>query len=137
MFEWDDKYLVGDIFLDSEHKLLFAMAKRLSDALGQLSSDEFKTMLANIIEYTQVHFKHEEELLQEIGWSELSQHHEQHVRILTEIKETISSTNKITTLEVKILRLLQKWIVDHIVHDDQQFRSDLIRVRGFRKVDCK
>ena len=57
MFEWKDSYLVGDIFIDGEHKILFTLAKRLSDRMGFISSEEFKAFLANIIEYTQVHFR--------------------------------------------------------------------------------
>lgn len=133
MFEWQDSYLVGDIFIDAEHKILFELAKRLSNEMSSISSEEFKALLTNIIEYTQVHFHHEEELLRDIKWDGLSHHHAQHQKIVTEICEAINSNHDVSALKLKILRLLQRWIVDHVTQDDQQWRGELTKVRGFRK----
>lgn len=63
MFEWDDSYLLGDIFIDSEHQILFKLAAKVSGESGVLNHDELMKYLQALFEYTRYHFEHEERLM--------------------------------------------------------------------------
>lgn len=63
MFEWDDSYLLGDIFIDSEHQILFKLAAKVSGESGGLNHDELMKYLQALFEYTRYHFEHEERLM--------------------------------------------------------------------------
>jgi len=135
MFNWDDKYLLGNIFIDSEHQILYKLAQKICGEKGTLSHDEIIHYLKAIMEYTSFHFEHEEKIMRELGWDGYDHHREVHAIIIKEMKETILNNKNIVKLQVKLSLLLTKWIVEHIEIEDQKYKNDLVKKYGFITLD--
>lgn len=131
MFNWDDSYLMGDIFIDSEHQLLFKLAEKINREKGTLSQKELMKYLHAIFEYTTFHFEHEEKLMAEVHWENLEHHSEIHRSIIKEMRETLIENKNVMTLQVKLSQLLTRWIVEHVTKEDQKFKAELQKKRGF------
>ena len=72
MYEMKEEYLTGIEFIDKEHRRLFEIAEETY----QLKNDEFipdkydqiQNLLNELKDYTAMHFAHEEEYMQSIGY---------------------------------------------------------------------
>ncbi len=135
MFAWNKSYESGDLFIDNEHKLLIRIANKIIHECGSLNSRTTKQYLMVIFEYTHYHFQHEEEILRKIKWDGLTEHQQQHKQIITEMTALITKTPDIASLQVRLSQLLRKWVIDHIIKEDNKYRSCLIRTRGHLTLD--
>jgi hemerythrin len=134
MFEWDDKFLLGDIFIDGEHQILFRLAAKLTDEKGALGHAELMQYLKVTFEYTVSHFQHEERIMRDVGWEGYERHAEIHRSIIAEMKDIIAQTRDVMKLQLKLSYLLNKWIVDHVVVEDHKFKAHLIKKRGYMEL---
>ncbi len=134
MFEWDKKFLLGDIFIDEEHQLLFKLAKKLTCEKGSLSHNELMQYLKVTFEYTRSHFEHEERLMREIEWEGYERHLEIHKSIIKEMKDTIGNNRDVMKLQLKLSYLLNKWITEHVTIEDHKFKAELIKKRGYMEL---
>ena len=64
MYEIKPEYLTGIEFIDKEHTKLFELAQEtheiLQDELLQNKTSEITRLVSELIDYTRVHFSHEE-----------------------------------------------------------------------------
>ncbi|MGM0443552.1 MAG: hemerythrin domain-containing protein [Fibrobacterota bacterium] len=129
--EWKDSYRVGDVFIDSEHQILFKIANYLLKNRGNIEHPDIKRYIQLIFQYTKVHFQHEESLLREIEWEDYSAHRREHQQIVEEMKHTLIYNRDISVLQHKLARFLQSWVFSHIIDHDSAFRDTLINKKGF------
>ena len=65
MYEIKPEYLTGIAFIDKEHTRLFELAEEthelLQDDFSQDKTSEIIRLVSELIDYTRVHFTHEEE----------------------------------------------------------------------------
>ncbi|MGM0462012.1 MAG: bacteriohemerythrin [Fibrobacterota bacterium] len=128
---WSDSFRVGDVFIDAEHRILFKIAQQVSEQNGRLDAEQVKRYIQLMLEYTQVHFHHEEDLLQQIGWKNLSDHRGRHKNIIHGMKELITAHRDTRVLQKKMLPFVNDWVLDHIIHSDCAFTDLLTEKRGF------
>ena len=123
MFEWNQKYSVGIQSIDAQHQNLFAIARELYDAM---SAGQGKSVLARIldrlVQYTQVHFSHEERLMKLNGYPNLAEHQEQHAALTHQVLQFQAdfNTGKVT-MTVQLLNFLKNWLDQHIQSSDQAY----------------
>ncbi|ERP39201.1 bacteriohemerythrin [Chitinivibrio alkaliphilus] len=131
MLKWDDSFCVGDVFIDSEHQILFTLAQHLREQEGRLTAEQVKQYVQLILEYTQVHFRHEEDLLRQIEWEHIKEHRKTHRHIIDTMKELIRTNRDIRVLQEKMRAFVNAWVLEHIVQKDSLFKQSLIEKRGF------
>lgn len=129
MYEMKDEYLTGIEFIDNEHRRLFEIAEQTY----QLKNEEFisdkydqiKVLLEELKDYTQMHFAHEEEYMQSIGYKKLFTQKVQHQAFIDWLEE--QNLDEIDTefenqdaVVDNILKYLTDWLVHHILETDKQ-----------------
>lgn len=123
MFEWKSEYSVKIASIDGQHQNLFRMAE---DLYAAMSAGQGKPALAKIldrlVQYTTVHFAHEERLMSLHRYPDMAAHMAEH-RALTkqvlDFQKNFESGKALVT--VQVLNFLKNWLKHHIAESDQRY----------------
>ena len=125
VFEWKPEYCVGTHSIDGQHQNLFAAARELHEAIGGPHSRlTVGRLLDRLIRYTQIHFRHEERLLEQSSYPELLRHRLEHEKLTTAVLalQQKYEAGGITTCEVgEVSTLLTNWLSHHIMEMDHHY----------------
>jgi hemerythrin len=123
MFEWKTSYATQVASIDAQHQNLFAIGRELYQAM---SAGKGKTVLARIldrmVQYTTVHFAHEERLMRLHEYPDLLAHKAEHdalTKQVLKIQEDFRSGQAVVT--VQLLQFLRDWLDKHINGTDQKY----------------
>jgi hemerythrin-like metal-binding protein len=123
MFEWKPQYSVNIASIDGQHQNLFRMAEALHVAMaGGQGKAALSQTLDRLVQYTQVHFAHEERLMSTHGYPALPAHVAEH-RALTQKVLAFQSDfdSGKALLTVPVLHFLRDWLSHHIAESDQRY----------------
>lgn len=123
--EWSEQYSVSIPKIDEQHKKLLDLVNKLHGAMasGQ-GKDALGTILEELIQYTDYHFKTEEAAFSRYGYSEAEVHKEQHQNLLNTANDLQKKYQKGTMLiSVETLNFLVEWVTNHILVQDKQYVS--------------
>ena len=129
MYEMKDEYLTGIEQIDVEHTRLFEIAEETY----QLKNDDFipdkydqiRALFEELKEYTKMHFQHEEEYMEFIGYKKLFTQKVQHEAFIKwlEDQELEGVDDEYEDQDAVIettLNYLADWLVHHILETDKQ-----------------
>ena len=119
---WKDYYSVNDPLLDAEHKQIIECINELYSALKNPTQGELiKRVLDTLVQYTETHFKHEEERLKEADFPNFEAHKALH----DEMKRlTIGLRTHLTLVTAHdVLVFLKDWWLEHIQGEDKLYSS--------------
>jgi hemerythrin len=122
LMPWNDKYLIGNEVIDSDHKTLFAMLNEFYDAfLETKKRSDLIGILTRLVQYAEAHFQREEAIMDACGYMLLGEHHLSHTRLY----ETIYELNERLVadpapLDRAAISFLKNWLVDHVVNEDSK-----------------
>ena len=123
LIKWRASYETGIAEMDEEHKQIIEIVNRLYRMLrGAEDTDDLKSIYTTLAEYSEQHFKHEEELLQKHnypGMEEQGQSHEEFVNKLQEIRDDLEANDAKAIPEV--YKFLREWWIGHIVESDKEY----------------
>ena len=122
---WNDAYSVGVLALDDQHKKLVGMINRLADcnaARNCGSSGAFHEVLSRMFDYSQVHFKAEEDYLQRIGYPQLADQKIEHAAFVGKMAGFSMAASEGVQDETAVHRYLKDWLLSHILESDMQYR---------------
>jgi len=77
--------------------------------------------LEDLIDYTQSHFSFEENLLEQVSYQYLPSHRGIHELFVKRLNDYRLKFEKGESIENDLYRLLSKWLINHIQHDDQDY----------------
>ena len=123
---WNDTYSVGVPALDDQHKKLVSMINQLADchaARNCGSSGAFHEVLSRMFDYSQVHFKAEEDYLRRIGYPQLADQKIEHAAFVGKMAAFSMAAAEGVPDEVAVHRYLKAWLLSHILESDMQYRS--------------
>ena len=123
MFEWKDDYSVNVLSVDAQHQNLFRMAGELHAAMaaGQGKSVLAKT-LDRLVQYTAMHFAHEERLMRTHKYPDLAAHQAEHEALTSQVlKFQTDFQNGRATMTIQLLQFLKNWLEKHIVGSDKKY----------------
>ena len=120
MFEWKSEYAVNIGSIDAQHRNLFAMGRELYAAM---SAGQGKSVLARIldrlVQYTTVHFAHEERLMQLHNYPGFAKHKAEHDALVKQVVAfQIEFNAGRAALAVPLLQFLKGWLENHIKGTD-------------------
>ncbi len=127
LFDWNDSYSVKVAQCDRQHQKLFEIINQLANAMrigkGRETVDQ---TLNEMLEYTQTHFRDEEELLEKTNYPQLAAHQEMHRRFVAKVKslQNLAKSGK-TASSMQVLNLAREWLVNHIQKADKQYSAHL------------
>ncbi len=126
VFEFTQDCITGIDTIDDEHRNLFALlSKAYNLASTEYHSDyyqEVKNILAELEEYADTHFTHEEEYMTQIRDPEIIRQRAQHTFFRVKIREyefvNIDHEEEQQRVLTELVRFLAKWLYRHILSSD-------------------
>ena len=130
---WDSSFSVGIAKLDEQHKRLIGMLNLLiGDPEADVHSETVSEILTRMTKYATEHFQTEEQLLAEYGYSGLAAQKQTHKEFQEKaVTLCIETMQERTSVPADILEYLKRWLTQHILVMDMQYRSYL-NERGVR-----
>jgi len=122
---WRDFYAVGDPSLDAQHKQILATINELYEAMQEGKDRAALTCILDaLVQYTLVHFEHEEQLMQEHGYPDVAQHATLHEKLRERTIDWRRRAHLATGHDV--LQFLKEWWVGHIQGVDKKYTPYLV-----------
>ncbi len=112
--EWTDNLSVGIDANDSGHKILLGLLNRSRVATANSDEAESVTLLEQLKDYTQPHFRCEEAVMEACGYPGLDNHCQVHQLLLREVGRMQRQKERGELGVAELAALLNKWLVDHI-----------------------
>lgn len=117
--------------IDTDHRHLICLINSVELALHNNSSAQLENILAQLGDYTDYHFRREQQIQQAIGYPALEEHLNAHTGLLkrfNELRRSVSnllSPNLDATLRDEVVVLLRDWLMGHILKEDMAMRPFL------------
>ncbi|MEJ5362104.1 MAG: bacteriohemerythrin [Spirochaetota bacterium] len=123
--EWGEHLSVGVKVFDNEHKQLVSLVNKLNQAL--LAGSAKKTMeeiLQNLVNYTKIHFKHEEDYMVLYDYPEYEKHKKEHNALTDQVMDfyTRYQAGK-TVFSLELMNFLKDWLTNHILISDKKYKD--------------
>lgn len=121
---WTVDCRLGIDALDSQHRLLFAIANELLEIDNPAEQGpELKYLIEHLRNYVNEHFAAEETIMEEIQFPYLDVHRQLHQQIISEINQTVTSVRNLEELLYNLESLMCRWIRDHILTEDKKIEK--------------
>jgi len=127
MFEWNASYSVNIGSIDAQHQNLFAIGRELYAAMnaGQGKSVVAK-ILDRLIQYTVVHFAHEERLMKVHNYKDYAAHKAEHDALTRQVLQFQRDfQNGRAAMSIQLLQFLKDWLSHHINGSDKKYAPAL------------
>ncbi len=121
MMEWSESYNIGIDVIDNQHRQILDYINALEKIISGGQRDKIKEVLDDLIDYTQSHFSFEENLLQQVNYQYLPSHKGIHELFVKRLNDCRHKFDRGESVENDLYRLLSKWLINHIQHDDQDY----------------
>jgi len=123
MFEWNNRYSVQIGSIDAQHQTLFRLAEELHTAMSAgRGKSALSRILDRLVQYTTVHFAHEERLMRLHDYPDFAAHKAQHEELTQKVQQFQAEFNAgKTTITVQLMIFLKDWLTGHIAGSDQKY----------------
>lgn len=131
MFEWESKYELGVDFIDEQHKKLFEIGSRAYNLFkNEFCIDKYDKIVQIIEElkdYTVFHFTAEEGYLKKMRYKKFLSHKVEHDDFVSKFNniDLKKIDEKQDDYIVEILEFIYKWIDEHILVKDREYKNEL------------
>jgi hemerythrin-like metal-binding protein len=125
---WNARYELGVEVLDSEHRRLFDLVRRVRSVVeSEGGSLALLSALQELTDFASLHFQTEEKLMEEHDFSTAGLHRKAHERLLQELREFSRRISRIPVSGVRasVEDFLGKWLVEHVSHGDAMLARHL------------
>jgi hemerythrin-like metal-binding protein len=123
LLTWNETMMLGIGDIDRQHQRWIELINALHEAMHEgKGSETINETLAHMLDYTRVHFVHEERLLLQHSYPGYTQHkqlHDNFISQLKDVRDRLENGHIILTMEV--MRSLRNWLKDHIQNIDRQY----------------
>ena len=123
LFPWDRDYEIGIIEIDRQHRHLVDIINELADAMiAQKGHETVPLILDKLVDYIQLHFTTEEEVMRRENFPALDKQRREHLDMtgqVLEFRKNYSQNLEVSPSEV--LGFLCTWLKSHILESDMEF----------------
>lgn len=125
--EWSDAYCIGIPEIDRQHRGFFKAAHRLHDQILNCSGEQgVEEAIAFLRDYAERHFETEEALMRQHAFPGLAAHERLHVAFFERLDQLVYDLEVCGPsqhLADRVLEIVQDWLIDHILDEDQQYAA--------------
>jgi hemerythrin len=122
---WEDKYSVGVVEIDNQHKRMFAVINELLDAINTgTTADHLGNIIESLVKYKIFHFETEEKYFRDFNYEEAEAHtakHHEFNQKLTTLKE--KHPEYTVEFAFELVDFLEDWLIDHLMVVDQKYKK--------------
>jgi diguanylate cyclase (GGDEF)-like protein/hemerythrin-like metal-binding protein/PAS domain S-box-containing protein len=120
---WRKHYECGIQEIDAEHQELFRIANRIVGAIGPNGDGvEIVPLVDELLAHIVSHFRHEEHLLQAIGFPGSEAHRQRHHQLLSHVDDLAARFRKKETTAGALLGFIVHDVVArHMIQEDREF----------------
>ena len=122
---WNESYSVGIEKIDTQHKKLIDILNQLYESfVDQTVGQKIEDVLLDLVDYTNYHFRTEEELFEEYNYPHKEKHIVEHVEFIQKIidfNEDFKAGK--SALSFQLMNFLRNWLIKHICGSDQAYVS--------------
>jgi hemerythrin-like metal-binding protein len=125
---WNQLCSVGDEHLDDQHRKIFDLVNELDRSImcGRVGQ-QAGAAVASLVEYIGVHFRDEEKLMREIGYSEYARHKELHSEMTAHVAQLVQRLGAgHTPCIFQLTAFLKEWFLRHIDGEDKRITAERI-----------
>jgi hemerythrin-like metal-binding protein len=124
---WKDSFNSGHPELDAQHRGLFAVANELAAAArAGHSKAEIMAIVHRLMDDVVHHFRHEEQLLEQVGFVELDEHAAEHARLVARGRAILEAFAGGQLHLGELFRFFAHDIVTrHLLSDDRRYFAKL------------
>jgi hemerythrin-like metal-binding protein len=123
MIRWTTEFSVGVPDLDNEHQFLFSALNDFYEGLRLGAPKEsLNELIDNVVKYTRMHFAHEENFMESVGYPELESHRAEHQAFIEkaiEFQQKFKNGKLLVSMEVT--GFIKDWITIHILKMDMMY----------------
>lgn len=122
---WTDDFSVGVKQFDEDHKKLVHFVNKLHTGIvAKEPVGAMMEILDGLIEYTKVHFQHEEVQMVKMNYPEYEVHKAEHDALVAKV---IDFKNQLdegkTSFSIQLMNFLRDWLMNHIQGSDMKYRE--------------
>lgn len=131
LIQWSEALSVGNQSIDDQHRILVDTINQLASAESLNNHRAVSMIIDELVSYAAFHFNFEENLMAANGYPGLEAHrliHQDFVKWVTGFREDFVSYGKRAVGE-PVLKFLCDWLQDHIMDEDQQYRSFILAAK--------
>ena len=120
---WSHECIVGVQAMDDQHGILMDTLNELRFMLVRgANRRDICLQLERLIEFTQMHFQSEEQLLQQQRFPGANEHRREHQALLARLYRALEQLNREETVHYStLLEFLPAWYLDHVEQLDQPY----------------
>ncbi|MBF0612231.1 MAG: bacteriohemerythrin [Magnetococcales bacterium] len=125
LFTWQEEMSVDIPVLDNDHKSLIQLVNQMNEAQKRLDWIMMELVLIELVNYTDRHFKREEEILQERNFPDYQLHKKEHSDFKNQVIQMRHRLFRETQPELatQFTNILGNWLIRHILRSDQAYRN--------------
>jgi len=128
---WNNSYSVGVEIIDTQHKKLIDILNKLYESfIDQTVGQRLEEIIGELVDYTDYHFKTEEDLFDQVKYPQKEKHiqeHQEFIQKLDSFKAELSEGK--SSLTFQLMNFLRNWLINHIAISDQAYASHF-RTKG-------
>ena len=126
-FVWKDSFALGIPLLDGEHRQFFEILNRCARAASEGAAPrDLGLLLKELATYADVHFCHEEEALDRVGYPGLARQQAEHQKFIADLAR-LEARESATVFSA--LTLMRQWLLEHILDTDRDYVAWIERER--------
>lgn len=123
---WHPRFVLGHEDIDAQHRKLFELVNHFDDVIELEMPEELGRIVDDLVAFTLVHFRCEEELMKRIGFPRSSDHGQMHEVLIRQLRELRAAMKVGGHAGAKsIVRFLADWLTNHIVREDMEYKPYL------------
>ncbi|MCK5522946.1 MAG: hemerythrin family protein [Thiomargarita sp.] len=124
---WSNEYSVNIKEIDRQHQFLINIINKMhelvmTDAGDAANRSDIRRVFAKLADYTDYHFRTEEELFKTHNYPGFKIHKQQHNELVLQILELQRRflKNEVSITQ-EIFNFLKKWLLNHILISDKEY----------------
>jgi hemerythrin len=117
LFEWQDKYSVGNPTIDQQHQQLLNLGKGIIFD----DMDRANQLIQELRDYASHHFAAEEEHMRQIGFPQIDHHMQLHRDLVNELSVLMDKGIKNAKDVDQAKNFFLYWLLDHVMMQDMQY----------------
>ena len=95
---------------------------------GGVGKDAVDKVLAGVVDYTIVHFTHEQKEMVKCGYPNYAQHKKLHDDFVSHAKELLNNARADKSVaSIETMRTMRNWLVDHILKQDKLYSPFMVQ----------